>query len=330
MVEIRARATLRVLREDLQDGWEDPAPQRSLAEGRLADLLPISELRHPLLRKALEMFGNDQSAEVQPETIRCSGNMRLGEVRAGQWRAGVWTDSTSGVRWVCCAGLAKSEHHGHDDFYVELEKKISTNPDELFPTSLDRDLLKREVAGRRILDWELKLQSGCRDLLRSVIDEGLAEGSIPHPLGRGSIGRVCIERPADPSLSGEEFHVEISLDSKYRASDIGWTATLRILISVSPPHQQWDRTGDLFVTLEEQGHAEVQADLLDEHAARGELVHGEPGRVSHYIHRRHSVAHAVEGLASRALCGVFFVPIQDHEGLLQCPRCTEVYERKRQ
>lgn len=57
-----------------------------------------------------------------------------------------------------------------------------------------------------------------------------------------------------------------------------------------------------------------------------ELAEFEPGRYSHYAHRTHLAGSTIEGKAVRAICGVFFVPTQDHEALPICANCQEQYE----
>lgn len=92
----RARPTLRVLAEDLTTGWSSPRPQRLLAEGRVADLHPLSELPHSIIAKATDSFGQDASADNCVGLIACSTNLRLMEIKAGQWRGGVWLDDQTG------------------------------------------------------------------------------------------------------------------------------------------------------------------------------------------------------------------------------------------
>jgi dihydrofolate reductase len=53
----RARPTIRLLREDLADGWESLGPLRSLASADHDALHPVSELPHPIITKAAESFG---------------------------------------------------------------------------------------------------------------------------------------------------------------------------------------------------------------------------------------------------------------------------------
>jgi hypothetical protein len=66
---------------------------------------------------------------------------------------------------------------------------------------------------------------------------------------------------------------------------------------------------------------EVLADLV----ARSELAATEPGKVSHYCHTEHLAGSTIEGKAVRGMCGVFFVPTQDHEKLPTCPECDQAF-----
>ena len=294
---------MRVLRNDLNEGWANPRPQRSLELGQFSDLFPLSELDHPIVRKAAEMFGADPDEDLASETIRCSGELRLAEVRAGQWRGGVWTDPDDGARWLCCAGLAKSEHRGHDDFYVLLEGQLARDPAVLLPTQQDRVLRRREAAEVALARWEEAIQGDCREML-AEIGQGLeSTRTLPHPIGKAPLGWVHAARHHEPELGGIAIHVTVTLEPRYRASDLAWMAIQRVLVSFSPPHQQWDRTGDLFVTLEDPDHIARQCSRLDQAINSAELIHGEPGSVSHYIHRERAAAHTVQGTAARALCG---------------------------
>ena len=59
MYRRRSRPTLRVLIEDLTSGGNGGGPKRLIDRGALHDLLPLSELSHPLIVKAIEAFGDD-------------------------------------------------------------------------------------------------------------------------------------------------------------------------------------------------------------------------------------------------------------------------------
>lgn len=270
------------------------------------------------------MFGDDAGADAPYQPIQCSGGLKLAEVRIGQWRAGVWTDPANQVRWVCAAGLAKGNHRDHDDFYIALEQRINIDETAVLPEARDHQLLREETGAARLLTWEKEIQVRCLDLVTRKSGPPVT-AQVPHPLGGKNIGGVTLDVVRDDELQGHEYHVEVILDPRYRGTDLAWLATLRILTSISPPHQGWDRTGDLFVALEQSNHRAQHVDRLTDHVRRGELMFGEPGTVSHYAHRSHLVENTVEGSATRALCGVFFVPVQDYQLLPPCPRCTDIH-----
>lgn len=117
----RARPTIRVLVEDLQDGWASPYPRRKLAEADYDELHPLSELPHPIIAKAAETFGMVAAADHPAGPIASSTQLRLMEIKVAQWRGGVWVDPETGVHWLVVAGLAKGGHEDHDDFYERIK-----------------------------------------------------------------------------------------------------------------------------------------------------------------------------------------------------------------
>ncbi len=119
----RARPTLRVIEEDLTEGWESPRPRRLLADGQVDALHPLSELPHPVITKATESFGPDKANDNYVGLIAASTRLRLMEIKAGQWRGGIWEDPDTGVHWLVIAGLAKGGHRDHDDFYERAKRE---------------------------------------------------------------------------------------------------------------------------------------------------------------------------------------------------------------
>lgn len=119
----RARPTLRVLRQDLTSGWESAQPQRALADNRLTDLHPLSELPHPIIGKAANSFGADPAEDNFVGPIASSTHLRLLEIKQSQWRGGVWEDPVTQVYWLVISGLAKGGHQDHDDFYQRIERE---------------------------------------------------------------------------------------------------------------------------------------------------------------------------------------------------------------
>jgi hypothetical protein len=77
-------------------------------------------------------------------------------------------------------------------------------------------------------------------------------------------------------------------------------------------YQGWDVAGDLYSMIGERGSWRDRVVVLDDLVDRGELAAIEPGTVSHYCHAEDLAGMTIEGKAVRGMCGVFFVPTQDH------------------
>lgn len=323
----RARPTLRLLREDLPSDWGSAQPQRALADGRLRDLHPLSELPHPIIAKAAESFGADASEDNFVGPIGSSTRLRLMEIKQSQWRGGVWTDPNTGVCWLVVAGLAKGGHQDHDDFYETVKQKDQTgSTDQWLPTDADTRLLKQETAARLRTVWELETQKAVLDALRVIHAGGSQRISIRHPVpAKGSFAYVdlTVNAVRDDDYEADEILVDIVPKSQYAGSDLLWQMTIRILISLEPPEQGWDRYRDTYSNIATPGAWSARAEELEILVQASELAVSEPGSTSHYAHREHLAGKTINGEAVRALCGSFFVPRQDHASLPPCPTCEE-------
>lgn len=322
----RARPTLRVLSGDLTSDWSSPHPQRSLAEGRHADLHPLSELPHPIIAKAAECFPNDASNDNFVGPVLGATNLRLLEVKNSQWRGGVWEDDGTGVCWLVVAGLAKGGHEDHDDFYKRVQRENDSGGfTSWLPTEDDVKLLERETAARILTNWELAIQLLATDALRSVQSGGTTDFTIDHPnpsMGRLAEVTLSITTVRESGMDRDEVFVEITPTPKFVASDLTWQMVTHILISVDPPEQTWDRYKDTYSTIGEIGCWAARVTALEEHNSRGTLAESVPGSTSHYSHKKHLADSTIDGTALRALCGAFFVPSRDHEVLPRCPTCN--------
>ncbi len=325
----RARPTIRLLAEDLGSGWGDPEYRRKIADRHWNQLQPLAELPHPLLRKAAEMYGPDPEQDPSPRLIERMGDLRLQELRNSQWRAGIWTDHETGVRWILAAGLAKGGHQDDDDFYKVLERTVGqpNGVSSLLPTTQDVDLLKRETAAWALTSWNLEIQTCVADALSGIQAAGRADIELPPPPSRlaSRIGEVEIEFDSisDDGAPREEF--TLTFKAAHQMGDWGWRAIERVLISIAPPVQDWDRHQNVFLTFGEVGHLDRQITRLHAATSQSELLSAEHGTVSHYTHAPHIAEASVNGTAVRAMCGVVFVPTRDPDPLPQCPRCAERY-----
>lgn len=325
MVQLRrARPTIRLLREDLSSDWESPQPRRSLQAGQLTSLHPLSELPHPILAKAVSSFGDDPADDNCVGPIASSTNLPLLEIKAGQWRGGVWHDRDLDVCWVLVAGLAKGDHEDRDDFY-QVVARNNSDPSRWMPTSDDVRLLKRERAALRLTEWELEIQQQLVGALREVHRGGETSFRLCHPASQQrpmATVTITVVAVRVDGYEADEIVVDIVPESRHAGSQLLWQAIVRVLTTLHPPQQGWDRYSNSYSNIAEPDHWSARMIALDELVRRRTLAESEPGQVAHYLHREHIAESVVEGTAMRAICGVFFVNARIPDGLPECPDCN--------
>lgn len=323
----RARPTIRVLREDLNSDWGSPWPQRKLDQDDLTALHPLSELPHPIIAKARDSFGAQADDDNFVRPIASAASLQLLEIRQSQWRGAVWEDPESGVCWLVGAGLAKGGHEDRDDFYERVKRKDKSGDlQEWLPNEEDSRLLKQETAARLRTEWELRVQSAVLDALRLTHAGGSKRFEVEHPVpGQGPFASVdlSVSTVREDDYEADEVMVEILPQSEYAGSSLLWQLTVRILISIDPPEQGWDRFGDTFSNIGEPGSWARRAEALESLVHTSSLETSELGSVSHYAHRQHLAGQTIDGTGVRGLCGVFFVPTQDQDSLPPCAKCQE-------
>lgn len=323
----RARPTLRVLKEDLTSGWGSPLPRRALASGDHVALHPLSELDHPIVRKCAEVIGADEAEDNGVGRVESSRSLVLVEVKTSQWRGGVWRDPESGVHWLVVAGLAKGDHEDHDDFYLKVDRRQKAGSiSALLPTDDDVRLLKQETSFRLLTEWELMIQASVRNALEAVSAGGSVSFDVPHVVpsqGRFTSVRLEVSQVREDGYAADELELAVGTEPRFRGSDLEWRLIVRLLISIHPPEQSWDRVDTTFLNIAEPGEWRARARVLSRHVEAGELALSAPGTHAHFSHRRHLAGATIAGTGVRALCGSFFVPAQDHERLPVCPTCEE-------
>lgn len=335
MYNRRARPTLRVLREDLTSGWRFPHPQRAIEDGRLDDLHPLSEQPHPIIEKATESFGPSEENDNFVGPVLSSTRLRLLEIKQSQWRGGVWQDPETGVCWLLVAGLAKGDHQDTDDFYQIVKRGTeSGDPSRWLPAEEDHLLLKRETAARLRTEWELDIQRAVYDAMRNIHAGGAYRIEIDHLIpSKGHFASIDLtvslmrenDLSADENIEIDEIVVEISPKDIYAGTNLLWQLAMRVLISIDPPEQEWDVFGNTYSTIGEPGAWFRRVQSLSELVDSNILAVSEPGSHSHYAHQKHLAGKTISGSAVHTLCGVYFVPAQDHDSLPTCPACQARY-----
>lgn len=326
MHDRRARPTLRLVRSELAGTWNDPWPGRCVAEGRPDDLHPFAA-PHPLVTKAAESFGGPHGGSYHEKT-KTVDRIVLWEVRAGRWRGAAYQDESSGVYWLCAVGLAKGDHKDRDDFYEVLGRMDNDEIDALLPTEDDILHFKRESASDPIDAMGTRDPTDRPRRPDHSRFELVYAHRLDDPLGKRHFGAVVITTDTfnGPGYLREECVVEFDLEPRFRSTVLGWRMAQQVLISICPPVQGWDRTGDIYSTILEVGGLAARITSLKTEIAAGTLATLALGDVGHYTHRKQLAESIVEGRAVRALCGVFFVPMQDHARFDPCPECDRVRE----
>lgn len=333
MYRRRARPTLRVLTEDLTSDWKGGGPRRWIDQGAHRDLLPLSELAHPLIAKAVGVFGDEPQQDSPEGRITSSTLYPSWEIKAAQWRGAVWCDESTGVHWLVAGGLAKGDHQDHEDFYRVVERAHRSGAARAWlPIAEDIRLLKIETAAAIDLRWQLDLQNMVYDELRGITFGGVCEFDVPHPLPakvkptERTVAHVTltVEPVRDDGVPRDEIVVDVAPTGRWMTDPLTRQANVRLLISIHAPEQDWDVGAGMFSTWVEPGSLRTRCDELTSLVARGELAEAVPGRSAHVTHREHLAEKTMNGEAVRALCGVFFVPRQDHVNLPGCARCAEI------
>lgn len=323
----RARPTIRLLREDLASDWASPQPKRDVQSGDLSELHPLSALPHPIIAKAVASFSDEPDDDNFVGPITSSTKLSLLEIKSGQWRGGVWRDSELDVCWVVVAGLAKGNHEDYDDFYSRVARENADgDPSKWLPTAEDIRLLKRERAAQLMSAWELATQELVLNALQQIHTGGTERFELPHPIpgtGRMATVTIVVSEVREDAYAADEIVADIEPDRRYASSNLFWQATTRVLTTLYPPQQGWDRFKDTYSNIAAPGHWSDRVAELEKLSERKELAESVPGQTAHYAHKDHIAGSVVQGTAMRALCGVYFVTTQLPDELPPCPECTD-------
>ena len=167
------------------------------------------------------------------------------------------------------------------------------------------------------------------DSLRHIHAGGSRRIQVSHPVpGRGTLARIdlTVNAVREEDYEADDVLIEVVPEKHYAGSQLLWQLTVRVLISIEPPEQAWDRVGDTYSNIGEPGAWSKRVDTLGALVEANELAVSKPGSTSHYTHRQHLAGKTIKGEAVRAICGVYFVPTQDHDALPTCTTCQERLE----
>lgn len=323
-----ARPTLRCLREDLTEDWNDIRQRAALNDEPIA-LPPFHDLDHPVVRHAASVYNGKLDTDAQREGITGLTNPMWLKLKTGRWRGAVWEDD-HGQAWLCAAGLRRENESS--DFYAQFMTDVrGGGPDRFLPTAEDHSRLRTEQAETAIADWEHRLHEAACDALVTAHEAGTGSFVVPG-VGEGSadlstaeIDIVLIDDDDDDDDEGVAEVVLTFTRTDWSHLDLAEHADLIVLAALHSDEQSWDvsslGTGPIYSLV--MSSAELTA-VLAAVDRDGEPGASNPGSTAHYAHRGHLTESTVEGTSVRGLCGKWFVPRQDHHSMPKCDRCDAV------
>lgn len=328
------RPTQRCLKDDLTDDWDDVSDRRLVLAGRAGIDKAVHLLGHKLIRKAVGDFPSEGDSVVERESISGLANPPFWKVKTERWRGAVYVDEASGQSWLVAAGL----RYGGEgkDFYSRFMADVRTRGSEFFlPGDGDLQLLKDELAQFRVEERERHTQDFILQLLSGALasEDGTASGELyASAPGNRPIARVDIlmyEPSQDDPAEPRSVLIEVQQLDWAFSKLLAWDEQV-MLATLCPAEDRWGTTeGSTRLHSIDVASSEELSMM-----ASGELASEVPGFMSagtssHTVHRERLTQCTVEGQPVKAVCGRWFVPRQDHEGIPSCPTCDTIAETLR-
>lgn len=337
-MDLPARPTVRVLKK-LTKGWTDRSQRAAIEQGLIKSLLPLSELGHPLLERAVADTAEGVGAPSGNRIIKCvreaTEEAWLEIKKPGtEWRGAVAYDE-DGTPWVVFA-----TDEGHDSFYSEVERAVRRNGTKPYmPDEVDYGYLQLERSLLVNRSWQVANIARAVDCIASAIRDGSAQCQLEsHPEDSPGVCaelHVEIERLDEPGPDIASAHEEEVLVEAYltftrpvhRRHEELLASHLRALLN--PQAGAWDPwvkpdgTVMYNATISEARLLQLYAASTAADGYETSALSGESDRATHahYTLRRPLAEAIVLGKPVRAVCGTWFVPSQDHDNLPVCPRC---------
>lgn len=346
------RATLRCLCNDLSEDWGDASQHRKYrilwdalragekdsGIGTLLDSLPTVGLAdHPLVRSFSASFASG-SVEVRRESISGLTAPHWWKQKVSHWR-GAATDAAmvgSGETWLCAGGLRAA---GDDrDFYHSFTSQIAAGgPSQFLPDQHDRRLQSIEAKIARREAWSKQIQlSALVCLERAYSGQGPVPLHVPAP-SPNDVATPLLHLEFDvaqEAVDGEEI---IELQLHVSSQDVSKPNLVEEAVNsirevVEPVVEKWRLLPgpgrDLFwSTIVPSDAIRTAASAVE----RGELPESITASGFRFaVRAHHAEKHAlvdatVDGDAVRGLCGTWFVPTANPDGIDVCPVCADAY-----
>lgn len=299
---------------------------------------PLARLRHPLIQAFDDQFAGRDDGDLLRESISAvSDRQWLKQKFSSRWRGAAVLDVTkdgSETVWLGAAGYRREG--SKDDFYAWFSAECADSSDVFMPAGEDR-VLERVDKKISLLDaWKLQTHLAALALLAAAAESG-------------SAGPLQVLKPDDTEVALLQLHIEIETirvdtdtltEATLVVTPAGWehaqlvnVAIRTVLAAVEPRAEAW-RAAPL-----QSSSTSYAAILTEESIAEARLVaetgdHGTRipagirlGAHAHYARAERLAFATIEGEAVQAMCGYWFVPMHDHDGLDVCEQCTAARDR---
>lgn len=335
-----ARVTLRCVHADLTADWGSEEHRRHALVGQSPADLRWHDLDHSAIKNAVAVYNGDASADTQRESISGLTDPPWWKVKSSRWRGAVWIDPETNQPWLCAAGI-RIDGSG-DDFYASFMADVGGKGAAYFlPTEEDRSLLRTETAALKESEWATSISRSVLDAVAEAATNGTATRDLPGLVSSAPAASITIEVETtrdqwDPEGASEEpAGVAIQLQIRdYSQPAVHRRIQVLACWTISPVEHDWDAAPDavgirLLATISEARLRQLSVASSIPDGESSDLQRGEmqPTTKAHYAPQRILAEAIVERLSVRALCGIWFVPRQDHTGLPICEGCEDRYER---
>jgi len=347
------RVTLRCLCDDLDCDWANVSEQKRFRQLRRACAPgnPDSEVAqalesvpttacaaHPLVASFFSSFESDDPSVLR-ESISGLANPHWWKQKVSRWR-GAATDSTlvgDDEAWLCAGGLRASGEAR--DFYARFMSSVTrAGPEQYLPADADRRVQAVEEKVARRDAWLEQLRLSVLVCLAAVDATGESQelhvpgpspASTEDPLTHLVFTLIRVEDSSDELI---ELILQIN-DLDHERQYLALTACEAARSVIEPVTDAWDVAAG-------KGTDQIWSVLVDGTLLRIASSAKESGRLpshlcdsrptlaiqAHYAPKGQIVDATVEGNAIRGLCGKWFVPTGNPDGLPTCPICKRAHD----
>ncbi len=305
---------MRVLREDLRSDWSNVEQKRAVENGLVDKLPSLSDIGHPLVSH-LRAICRADSLTMDP--ILGLSNPQWWKVKTTRWRGAAWIDDAEGEVWLCAGGIRRDGDN--DDFYVQFTARAADNPDQFLPSEEDRKHLRRERLHSQLYQWKRDVSSiAVQAFAAATSGTGNPSRYVIPALGASSLLEIVVTVvPEDGS-----YWIEVEFPRIDRSKQpLAATAEREAQLAICPYEDRWNAGSDAAYWILASSETDLQQLLAEAQDFAGTPRAVIPVSESHYTTKNGLTESTINGSAVMSLCGLWFVPRQDHALLPICDVC---------